>query len=83
MKRSPQNIGLHYRKFFGIIPSRSFSTMWAKFPERFQSKKQIMKDSHLYARIVVKTATLVTSRRCTPKLGSLRNHDGYDDESVT
>ena len=32
-KTSPQNITLHYRKNFVIIPSRSHRTMWEKYPK--------------------------------------------------
>ena len=68
-KTSPQNITLHYRKFFAIISFRSRPTMWAKYPKNklvtsgFRVKWR-MKGLYLYAQVVVKTSNFVISSRC-------------------
>ena len=68
-KTSLQNVTLHNPKPFAIISSRSLRTMWANYPKieliRAVSEQNYrMKDSHLYARVVVKTSNSVISRCC-------------------
>ena len=66
---SPQNINLHYRSSFAIIPSRYRRTIWANHPRKILGTtsfriKSRMRGAFCILTLSSKISNLVISRRC-------------------